>query len=77
MAGAKEFHFQFGQWISRVTEEESSNWRELTNLVEYLEERGAQGEEIREEILQISSTRSGPPPSGASSYLVQILGFWK
>ena len=43
VAGADEFHFQFGQWTSRVTEEESSNWREFTNLVEYLEERGATG----------------------------------
>ena len=43
IAGSEEFHFQFGQWPSRVTEEESSNWREFTNLVEYLEERGQLG----------------------------------
>jgi hypothetical protein len=43
VAGSDEFHFQFGQWIARVTENESSNWREFTNLVEYLEERGEAG----------------------------------
>jgi hypothetical protein len=43
VAGADEFHFEFGQWIASVTEEESSNWREFTNVVEYLERRGADG----------------------------------
>ena len=43
VAGAQQFHFQFGQWTARVSEEESSNWREFTNLVEYLEERGNLG----------------------------------
>ncbi len=43
VAGSDEFHFQFGQWTDRVSQDESSNWREFTNLVEYLEERGAAG----------------------------------
>ena len=43
MAGSEELHFEFGQWIASVTEEESSNWREFTNVVEYLERRGAAG----------------------------------
>ncbi len=43
VAGADEFHFQFGQWTARVSGEESSNWREFTNLVEYLEERDTVG----------------------------------
>ena len=37
-------HFEYGQWISTVTEEESSNWREFTNLVEYLEGRELTGD---------------------------------
>jgi len=39
-----DIHFEFGQWITSVTEEESSNWREFTNVVEYLESRAAVGE---------------------------------
>jgi len=37
-------HFEFGQWISSVSLEESSNWREFTNVVECLEGLGASGE---------------------------------
>ncbi len=29
-----DIHFQYGQWVSEVTENNSSNWRELNNLVE-------------------------------------------
>ena len=36
-------HVELGQWISSVTTEESSNWQELGNLVEYLESMAAQG----------------------------------
>ena len=36
--------FQYGQWQTTVTEEESSNWRELANLVEFLEDQGRSGE---------------------------------
>jgi hypothetical protein len=32
-----EIHYEYGQWCSEVTEERSSNWRELNNLVEALE----------------------------------------
>jgi hypothetical protein len=30
-------NYKYGQWCSKVTEERSSNWRELNNLVEALE----------------------------------------
>jgi hypothetical protein len=30
--------YQYGQWIASVTEEETSNWRELANLVEFVRE---------------------------------------
>lgn len=33
----REVHYEYGQWISEVTQEESSNWRELNNLVETME----------------------------------------
>jgi len=41
---SSDVHFQFGQWMSSVTQEESSNWREFTKLVECLEERGSDGQ---------------------------------
>ena len=31
-----DIHYQYGQWPARVTEEESSNWRELGNLVDFV-----------------------------------------
>lgn len=37
-------HFQFRQWITLVSLEESSNWRESANVVEHLEGLGAAGE---------------------------------
>jgi hypothetical protein len=40
---SNEVHFEYGQWIASATEEESSNWREFTNVVEYLEGLGAAG----------------------------------
>jgi len=40
---SSDLHYAFGQWITSVAEEESSNWREFTNLVEHLEERGSKG----------------------------------
>jgi hypothetical protein len=45
-----EIWYEYGQWSSEVTEERSSNWREFTNLVEFLERsvrrHGLQGSEI-------------------------------
>jgi hypothetical protein len=45
-----EIHYEYGQWCSQVTEESSSNWRELDNLVEALErivvEQDLRGSEI-------------------------------
>ena len=35
--------YEYGQWISSVSEEESSNWKELANLVESLEGKEADG----------------------------------
>ncbi len=35
--------FHYGRWLASITDEESSNWRELANLVEFLEEEGAKG----------------------------------
>ena len=35
--------FQFGQWLVSAAEEESSNWREFTNVVEFLELKGREG----------------------------------
>jgi hypothetical protein len=33
----QKIHFSYGQWCSEVTENRSSNWRELNNLVEAIE----------------------------------------
>jgi hypothetical protein len=45
-----KIHYEYGQWSSEVTEERSSNWRELNNLVEVLErivvEEDLKGSEI-------------------------------
>jgi len=41
---SSDIHFQFGQWMSSVTQEESSNWQEFTSLVEHLEERNSDGQ---------------------------------
>ena len=35
--------YQYGQWTTTISEEESSNWRELANLVEFLESEGSTG----------------------------------
>ena len=35
--------YQYGQWTTSISEEESSNWRELANLVEFLESEGHAG----------------------------------
>ena len=40
---ATDIVFEFGQWTERVTNEESSNWREFTNLVEFLEGKAETG----------------------------------
>jgi hypothetical protein len=32
-------HFDYGQWTTQVSKEESSNWRELANLTEALEDQ--------------------------------------
>lgn len=42
--GVRDLHFEYGQWTTTIAEEESSNWREFTNLVEYLDGRAAEGE---------------------------------
>jgi hypothetical protein len=34
---ADDIYYEYGQWCTEVTESESSNWRELNNLVEALE----------------------------------------
>ena len=47
-------HFECGQWIAKVTEEESSNWREFTNVVEYLEKRGAAGHLDKSEVFMFT-----------------------
>lgn len=45
-----QIHYEYGQWCLEVTEEQSSNWRELDNLVEALErivvEQELQGSKI-------------------------------
>jgi len=51
---SSDIHFQFGQWLTSVTKEESSNWREFTNLVEYLEERGAEGQLFDSEVFMFT-----------------------
>jgi hypothetical protein len=35
---ADDIRYQYGQWVATVTEEESSNWRELANLVALVKE---------------------------------------
>jgi hypothetical protein len=39
-----EIRYQYGQWITSVTEEESSNWRELGNLLEFIKDLVKGGE---------------------------------
>jgi ribonuclease HI len=41
-----KIYYEYGQWISEVTEQASSNWRELNNLVEALE-RACKVHELR------------------------------
>jgi hypothetical protein len=41
---ADEIKYQYGQWIASVTEEETSNWRELANLVAFVSELVESGE---------------------------------
>jgi hypothetical protein len=36
-------HYEFGQWVESVTNNESSNWREFSNLVEFLEAKADVG----------------------------------
>ena len=43
-SGALPVLFECGQWLASVTAGESSNWRELTNLVVFLESRARLGE---------------------------------
>ena len=42
-ASLSDLHYEYGQWRIKEREEESSNWRELGNLVEALEEEGRKG----------------------------------
>jgi hypothetical protein len=39
-----EIRYQYRQWITSVTEEESSNWRELGNLLEFIKDLVKGGE---------------------------------
>lgn len=39
-----DIHYEYGQWRTDVRQEKSSNWRELGNLVEALEAKGAAGD---------------------------------
>ncbi|CAB9525841.1 unknown protein [Seminavis robusta] len=41
--GSLQVDFEFGQWTEKDVEETSSNWKELTNLVEFIEERARSG----------------------------------
>ena len=36
-------HYELGQWVEDVTDNESSNWREFCNLVELLEGKASSG----------------------------------
>jgi hypothetical protein len=35
---ADHINFHYGQWIAQVTEEETSNWRELGSLVAFVKD---------------------------------------
>jgi hypothetical protein len=39
-----EIRYQYGQWITQVSEEETSNWRELGNLLEFIKDLVGGGE---------------------------------
>jgi hypothetical protein len=38
-----EIRYRYGQWITRVTKEESSNWRELGNWLEFIKRTWPRG----------------------------------
>ena len=42
-ADSEEVQFEFGQWLVSATDEESSNWREFTNVVVFLESKAQEG----------------------------------
>ena len=46
--------YQYGQWTTTISEEESSNWRELANLVEFLESEGHAGKLDNSEIFMFT-----------------------
>jgi hypothetical protein len=71
-------HYEYGRWCTEVTEEKSSNWRELTNLVEALErivvEQALSGSEIF--IFTNNSTAEAQRSGRASPALHYCLSLW-
>lgn len=53
-AGSSDIHYHYGQWTSSVSSEESSNWRELGNLVFYLEGLEPKGELVDTEVFMFT-----------------------
>ena len=49
-AGNKKIDFEYGQWPCSATEEESSNWRELNNIVVSIEGLGEAGKLVGAEV---------------------------
>ena len=68
-AYAQEVHFEYGQWLTTVTEEESSNWREFTNVVEFLESKAEDGKLDGAEVFMFTdnSTTEGAFWKGTST----------
>ena len=62
-------HYEYGQWLTSVTDGESSNWREFTNLVEFLEAKGDSGDLDGAEVFMFTdnSTTEGAFWKGTSS----------
>jgi hypothetical protein len=58
MAGSANIMFHYGRWLASITDEESSNWRELANLVEFLEEEGAKGNPTDAEVFMFTDNSS-------------------
>jgi hypothetical protein len=56
--GRDSLMFHYGRWLASITDEESSNWRELANLVEFLEEEGAKGNPTDAEVFMFTDNSS-------------------
>lgn len=67
--GSSNIHYHYGQWTSSVSSEESSNWRELGNLVFYLEGLEKKGELTDSEVFMFTdnSTAEAAFWKGSSS----------